>query len=70
MLVTPRNCEVCSEAPQPIEVPAEGYRRWMSGELIQVAMPGLSISDCELLMTGTHDACWERMFAEEEDAEP
>ena len=38
---------------------------WQAGELIQKAFPSLSAGVRELLMTGTHPACWEEMFAEE-----
>ena len=35
-----------------VEVPAEGYNKWINGELIQVAMPELTPSERETLIFG------------------
>lgn len=50
-----------------LEVPAEGYKRWRNGELIQRALPELSASQREQLMTGYCVGCWDRLFAEEDE---
>lgn len=41
-----------------------GIARWQRGELIQNALPGLTADERELLMTGTHPDCWDKMFGE------
>jgi hypothetical protein len=45
-----------------LEVPLEGLRLWQAGVLIQDAFPGLDQGERELLMTGTHDRCWQEMW--------
>lgn len=44
----------------------KGYEKWIAGELIQRAMPFLSASDREILMTGIGPESWDKMFKEEE----
>jgi hypothetical protein len=44
--------------------------RWREGELIQDVFPDMSVNDREMLITGTHPACWDKLFpGEEEDDE-
>jgi hypothetical protein len=48
----------------------EQYRKWVaSGErdFVQDALPSWSAGMRELLITGTHEECWGRMFAEDKD---
>jgi len=45
-----------------IEVPAEGFTRWQSGTLIQVALPDLSLDDREFLMSGITPDGWGQIF--------
>jgi hypothetical protein len=40
----------------------EKYRRWIAGELVQRVWPHMTPDDRELLITGTHPACWEKIF--------
>lgn len=63
-VATPR-CVMCGNA-SVLTVDAEDYQTWKSGTLIQKAFihQRLSASERELLMTGTHDACWDKMFKE------
>tara|TARA_A100001037_G_scaffold264069_1_gene254649 strand:- start:874 stop:1086 length:213 start_codon:yes stop_codon:yes gene_type:complete len=35
---------------------------WQDGELIQDALPYLSASEREMLISGTCDDCWQKMF--------
>lgn len=44
-----------------IDVTEEQLERWRSGELIQNAMPHLSPTDREFLMTGTTDEDWDAL---------
>jgi hypothetical protein len=61
---TPR-CFVCGQTAT-LEVPAAGFDAWRAGALIQRALPGLSSPERELLISGTHPACWDRMMGEED----
>lgn len=53
-------CIVCSET-STIEVDLDSYIRWQNGTLIQNAFPNTSTGFRELLITGTHDACWKTL---------
>ena len=61
-VVTPE-CVVCKERGMLEGVDALGFIRWSElGENIQDALPGLDADQRELLMTGTHAHCWEKMW--------
>lgn len=59
-------CPVCHRTT-PVEVDLKGYENWRRGELIQCALPTLSVRDRELLMTGICAACWEATFGPDSD---
>jgi tRNA(Arg) A34 adenosine deaminase TadA len=64
MNVTTMPCRMCGNRSVLHDVDALGYVRWKElGENIQDALPGLDADQRELLMTGTHAHCWERMWA-------
>ena len=66
-VVTPP-CVVCKERGMLEGVDASGYIRWSElGVEIQVALPELDEDQRELLITGTHAHCWERMFGPDDD---
>ena len=65
MIVTTKPCPLCQQTSK-LEVPTEGYNEWRRGEHVQHALPELSADDRELLITGCHPKCWDKMFAEEE----
>ena len=50
-----------------IDAPTRGWIDWQEGELIQVAMPTLTAEERELLISGTCDTCWDKMFPPEND---
>lgn len=50
-----------------IDVPATGYVLWQEGTPIQAALPGLSVIDRELLLTGTCATCWKATFPVDEN---
>jgi len=52
-----------------VEIPISEYEAWNDGRgpLIQNAMPSVSAGDREMLLSGTHDECWDKMFADEEE---
>lgn len=45
-----------------MKVYAEDVAAWENGELIQDAMPYLTDGEREVLISGTCDSCWEKMF--------
>lgn len=66
-VVTP-TCMMCGERAV-LEVELEGLRLWQAGELVQRALPGLDVEQRELLISGTHAHCWERMCPPDEGEE-
>jgi hypothetical protein len=58
-------CMVCGRQVI-LEVSHEGYDLWAGGALVQKAFPELSAPERELLITGTHPACWDRLFGPDE----
>lgn len=58
----------CGEVKQVV-VSTLAYDAWQGGVLIQRAMPGLSVDQRELLISGTCGECWERIFPAEEEEE-
>lgn len=57
-------CVICHET-SVVEVSDEGYWKWVGGTLIQYAFPYLPVGQCELLISGTHDECWDILNPEE-----
>jgi hypothetical protein len=49
-----------------VTVPAEPYHRWDEGKgpLIQDCLPNLSVDDREVLISGSHSACYDDAFLE------
>jgi hypothetical protein len=45
-----------------LRVSEQQLQRWRAGELIQNAMPDLPPRDRELLISGTCDRCWRKIF--------
>lgn len=64
--VTTKRCMFCGQGGEVV-ADEVGLARWQAGELIQVALPALSPSDREQLLTGTHSACWDAMFPPDEE---
>jgi hypothetical protein len=65
VVVTPK-CPIC-QRPSELKVPREGYALWKRGELLQVAMRELTADERELLLTGTHPACWDELVPDDDD---
>lgn len=62
---TTRPCVVCHESTD-MEIPADGFDAWKDrGLYVQDAFPEMSPDEREMLISGTHPACWEALFAEE-----
>lgn len=66
--VVAKRCPICHKVTEVV-VPVAGYELWQAGSYIQDAFPELSVSDREVLKTGTCDFCWDNLFPEEEDDE-
>ena len=62
-------CAWCDQSSLVL-LPADRVRRWQTtGAYVQVMFPELTPDQRELLISGTHPACWDVMFAEVEDEE-
>lgn len=59
--VETRRCIRCGEKSL-IEVTYGDYLRWIDGTHVQVIWPHWSAEKRELLITGTHPACWDAIF--------
>jgi len=63
MIVTTRPCAMCGNRSTLRDVDALGYIRWAElGEDIVEAFPTLDADQRELMISGTHAHCWERMW--------
>lgn len=61
-------CPMCGKRSR-IQVSPIRLARWAEGDLVQEVWPTASNDIRELLMTGTHGSCWERMFPPEDEEE-
>jgi len=61
-----RPCIRCKQR-SVIVVEDREYERWRAGAFVQDAFPNLSLTSRELIVSGTHEACWRTLFGEEEE---
>ena len=54
-------CPFCG-TPHSVAVPSKGYRAWQEGELIQRALPQLSATEREQLISGMCPKCQKKIF--------
>ena len=54
-------CEYCDKSSLVV-LPTDRFERWQSGQLVQDVFPDLSADLRELLLYGTHPACWVVMY--------
>ena len=66
MTVTTPRCAVCKKHGQ-VEVDEQGWALWQTGTYIQHAFPDLDDDQRELLISGTHAHCWERLFGGDDE---
>jgi hypothetical protein len=59
--VTPA-CVMCGEM-SIVELDEDSFTSWRSGEYAQDAFPHMSQEEREVLISGTHPACWKLLFA-------
>ena len=65
MTAITKPCTHCGETSK-LRVDADAYRQWVSGALIQDAFPDMDADNRELLISGTHPACWDTMFGDDQ----
>jgi hypothetical protein len=65
--ITTRKCFHCGCAGE-LTVSESGIAAYNRGESVQVAFPELDRTLREQIISGTHPACWDAMFALDEDA--
>jgi hypothetical protein len=69
MRVYTPTCRMCGSRGLLEDVDAEGYRRWrFAGVNIVEALPDLDADQRELLISGTHAHCWEKMWGPDDAA--
>jgi hypothetical protein len=64
--VKTRPCCVCGQS-EIKTLNREAVYRWHGGENIERAFPEMGAGERELLITGTHPDCWDKLFPEEEE---
>ena len=57
-------CVSCGNRGLLKGVDYDGFERWLDGEYIQDALPELDADQRELLISGTHAHCWQKIFGE------
>jgi len=68
ILVKSRPCTVCGEY-EVWSLDRQAVESWQAGENIQSAFPDMPAADREVLISGTHPACWDKLFPGEDDDE-
>ncbi len=66
--VKTKTCIVCNEY-EVWTLNRQAVESWQGGELIQNAFPDMTMGDRELLISGTHSSCWDKLFPKEEEEE-
>jgi hypothetical protein len=68
IVVKTKPCCVCDQY-EVWSLNREAVTRWQEGEYIQNAFPDMSEGDREILISGTHPACWDKLFPAEEEGD-
>ena len=66
--VKTKTCCVCDKF-EVLTLNRSAVESWQEGEYIQNAFPDMSDNERELLISGTHPTCWDKLFPREEDDE-
>ena len=67
-VVKTRTCTVCDQYELWV-LDSEAVARWQEGEYVDKAFPSMSAEEREMLITGTHPACWDKLFPKEEESD-
>lgn len=62
---TPK-CPHCGKT-STVELEELAFDNWVGGMFIQDAFPQMSPDEREVMITGTHPECWDKIFPPEED---
>ena len=68
VLVNNPKCLICGHGSQT-RVDWLKYQRWQSGQLINTVFTELTPAQREVMISGTHPYCWDKMCPEGEDDE-
>lgn len=61
-----KTCIVCGENATVIVSKAK-HARWVAGEHAQDVWPDMTVGDREQIISGTHPACFDKLFGPDED---
>lgn len=64
-IVKTKTCCVCGNY-ELWSLDSKAVNRWKGGEHIQRAFPDMTAEEREVLISGTHAICWDRLFPKEE----
>jgi hypothetical protein len=64
LAVATRPCMFCGGSAM-LALDPDLYDRWLGGEAVQSVWPEWTPGQRELLITGTHPACWDANFSDE-----
>jgi hypothetical protein len=56
-----RPCAVCGKQAE-VSMTADQFGRWLAGEHVQNVLPSMPAPERELLISGTHPACWNKLY--------
>ena len=68
IVIKTKPCMVCDKY-EVWSLDREAVTRWQEGENIQSAFPDMKAEDREVLITGTHPACWDKLFPGEGESD-
>lgn len=60
-----KTCIICMDSTR-IELDLDRYNRWISGEFAQNVWPEWTAGQRELLISGTHEVCFDNVFGTDE----
>ena len=66
ILVKTKTCCVCGEY-EVWSLDRQAVNRWQAGEYVQNVFPNMTEGEREVLISGTHPACWNELFGEGHD---
>jgi hypothetical protein len=62
-----KECPMCGAVNVVENVDFDHFAAWRSGKRIQNALPELTPSQREMLLTGTCETCWDKMWKESDE---